>query len=159
MEPVHCLRKHSHSPGTSPFKRLRRGLFFSPPILACFSSKPLWDSNPAYICAFAGSCSPSWPSHSSCHFASLTVFLLIQPFSFLPPMPLTLPPCQTSSAFGEMHPSRQRYPMLSVRLLSLCGLPRSRPWPPPCLLRLFFSASAKVKAKNNPRKRDRRKSS
>jgi hypothetical protein len=77
-------------------------------------------------------------------------------FSLLPPMPLTLPPVARLPALRGMHPSRQRYPMLSVRLLSSSGLPRFRPWPLPCLLRLFFSASAEVKEKTNPRKRDRR---
>ena len=67
--------------------------------------------------------------------------------------------CQASPALRRMHPSRQPNTMLSVGLPSLCDLPRFRSWPPPCLLRLFFSASAKVKEKTNPRKRDRRKSS
>jgi len=49
--------------------------------------------------------------------------------------------------------------MLSVGLLSSSGLPRSRPWPLPCLLRLFFSASAKMKEKKQSSKEGQEKKS
>jgi hypothetical protein len=46
--------------------------------------------------------------------------------------------------------------MLSVGLLSSFGLSRSRPWGSALPSAVVFSASAKMKEKINPRKRDRR---
>jgi|SRR5579872_1064684 len=109
--------------------------------------------------ASPGSCSPSWPSALAAILRSLTVFSLIQPFSFLPPTPLTLPPYQAPPAsLGKCIPPANDTPSCQ----SVCLPPAASRAPvlaSALILWLFFSASAKMKEKKQSSKEGQEKSS
>ena len=95
-------------------------------------------------------------SATFCAFGCVSVVsaVLISPANAAPASPVA-----RLAGLRGMHPSRQPKPCCQSVLLSSSGLPRSRTWPLPLPSAVVFSASAKMKEKNQCSKEGQEKSS
>jgi hypothetical protein len=94
-----------------------------------------------------------------CCFLLSDVFLLIRRSHFSRQFRSRFRLLPGSPGLRGLHPSRQRYPMLSVSLLSALRPARAPGIASARLLWLFFSASAKMKEKNQSSNEGQEKSS
>src|SRR5579872_3230698 len=138
IEPApHRLGSISHFPGPVPVTATSMQTILFPNNRGLQIGRHLTLSNLPNIRASPGACSPSWPSASSATFCALRCVSVDSPLSFLPPSPLTLPPYRLPRPPGNAFlPPTVKH--VVSRFAFLLGLPRSRPWPLSCLLRLFF---------------------
>ena len=128
----------------NPWPRIRQNAFALSN--SCLNPRPLhW------------SCSPSWPSAASPLFSALPLVLLLPlllPFSFLPANALRAPACKArllrTPGNASLPPTVQHVVSRFAFLLRPTALPSIAS--ALSLLRLFFSASAKVKEKSMVRR-------